>query len=213
MTKNFMTIVGVHTGVGKTYITTQLLQSAKESDADWRGVKPLISGWEPNHEAESDTGLLLTAQNCSITSESIAAISPWRYRASLGVTQAAQKEGKVVIFDDLISFCVENARKSEILVVETTGGLMSPITPTQTNLDWLLALGGRVVLVTGNYLGAINHTLMALAVLKAVGVTPTLVMSECSTDLSLRDAIEGLEPFIQRPLIVVPKNGSLGYEI
>ena len=214
MTKNFIFIVGVHTGVGKTYVTTQLLKSAHGAKASWLGLKPLISGWDPAQEADSDTGQILAAQGLALSSDNIMNISPWRYQASLGVAQAAQQEERSVIFGDLIDFCIEKSTTVDIVLIETAGGLMSPITETQTNLDWVKALGGQVVLVTGNYLGAINHTLMALYILQNSGIAPLVVLSDCSSELSLTTAEQGLRPFLGGlSLLVLPKNGILSHHI
>jgi dethiobiotin synthetase len=213
MTKKFIFIVGVHTGVGKTYVSTQLLQSAYKTQAHWLGLKPLISGWDPLQEAASDTGLILAAQGMPLSIDNIEKISPWRYHAPLGVAQAAQKEGKSVIFDDLVEFCIENSSKSDIVLIETAGGLMSPITETKTNLDWVAAIGGEVLLVTGNYLGAINHTLMALQILKSIGIIPQVVLSESSSELPLELAREGLMPFLEMPPLIVPKGSTLSHNI
>jgi dethiobiotin synthetase len=52
------------------------------------------------------------------------------------------------------------------LVVETAGGLLSPINNFQTNLDLILHLNIPVVIVSKSYLGSINHTMLTINVLK-----------------------------------------------
>lgn len=65
------------------------------------------------------------------------------------------------------------------VLIEGVGGLMSPITPDATGLDWLKALRIPALLVTGSYLGAISHALTALETLRAHGVAQIgLVVSE-----------------------------------
>jgi len=53
------------------------------------------------------------------------------------------------------------------LVVELAGGIMVPLNDQQTNLDLMQQLGLPVILVSKNYLGSINHTLLTYEILKS----------------------------------------------
>ncbi len=53
------------------------------------------------------------------------------------------------------------------LVIELAGGIMVPLNDQQTNLDLIKHLGAPVILVSKNYLGSINHTLMTYEILKS----------------------------------------------
>lgn len=53
------------------------------------------------------------------------------------------------------------------LVVELAGGIMVPLNNEQTNLDLIQHLGLPVILVSKNYLGSINHTLLTYEILKS----------------------------------------------
>jgi dethiobiotin synthetase len=57
--------------------------------------------------------------------------------------------------------------KAQNLVVELAGGIMVPLNDNQTNLDLIKYLGLPVILVSKNYLGSINHTLMTYEILKS----------------------------------------------
>ena len=56
------------------------------------------------------------------------------------------------------------------MLIEGVGGLMSPVTPEATGLDWLTALDLPAILVSGSYLGAISHALTACETLRLHGV-------------------------------------------
>jgi dethiobiotin synthetase len=56
------------------------------------------------------------------------------------------------------------------LIIETAGGLMSPLNDTQTNLDFVIHFKLPVIVVSQNYLGSINHSLLTIEMLKAKGV-------------------------------------------
>jgi dethiobiotin synthetase len=71
----------------------------------------------------------------------------------------------------------------DTLLIESAGGLMSPITRHETNLDWLLALQCDCILVSRHYLGSITHTLTSLAALRERGLRPRcLVLYETPPD-------------------------------
>jgi dethiobiotin synthetase len=53
------------------------------------------------------------------------------------------------------------------LIVELAGGILVPLNEKDTNLDLIKQIGFPVVLVSKNYLGSINHTLLSYEILKA----------------------------------------------
>ena len=60
---------------------------------------------------------------------------------------------------------------TENLVVELAGGIMVPLNETQTNVDLIVQLRLPVILVSKNYLGSINHTLMTYELLKSRNIS------------------------------------------
>lgn len=60
---------------------------------------------------------------------------------------------------------------SNNLIVELAGGIMVPLNNEQTNLDLIEHLGLPVILVSKNYLGSINHTLLTYEILKSRNTT------------------------------------------
>ena len=68
---------------------------------------------------------------------------------------------KVIKYDDVLDFCQPD-KKCEFQFIEGAGGLMSPITQDQTNLDLIQDLNIPVILISGNYLGAISHLQTAI---------------------------------------------------
>ena len=67
---------------------------------------------------------------------------------------------------------------------------MTPIDPSQTVLDLILALDYPVILVTGTYLGALSHTLTALSALRHTGTrVQALVVSESEECVGLAETV------------------------
>ena len=174
-------IAGAGTEIGKTYVTAALTRRLRAEGRAVRALKPLASGVPPVGDpafAESDTGRLLAAQGLPLTPEAVEACSPWRFAAALAPDLAAAREGRSLALDDLVAWCrarIAEATAGETVLIEGVGGLMSPITPAATGLDWLKGLRASgegsaplpVILVSGSYLGAISHALTAIETLRA----------------------------------------------
>lgn len=178
---NALFIAGAGTDVGKTHVTAGLIEALRARGAQVEALKPLASGFEPQDWSQSDPGRLLTALGRPLTPKTLQAITPWRFRAALSPDMAAELEGGAVDFDAIVALCRQ--RMAEIgqgrLMIEGVGGVMSPISPDTTNLDWIKALGAPILLVTGSYLGAISHALTAAAVIDGAGLgLAAIVVSE-----------------------------------
>ena len=151
MTKS-IAIAGIHTGIGKT-IASAVIAEALSADY-W---KPVQAGIE-----ERDIELvrnLISNSAQRVHSESILLKQPMSPHA------AALAEGVAI---DFTRFAWPNT--SKMLLVETAGGLLSPISENKTMADFITHFQLPVILVVANYLGSINHTLLTLEVLKARGI-------------------------------------------
>jgi dethiobiotin synthetase len=127
----------------------------------------------------------------------IAAIAPWRFRAPLSPHLAARKEGRTIEINDITGFCRRHEPDHDgVLIVEGAGGVMAPITQEHTGLDLITRLGYPVILVTGSYLGAISHSLTAVAALRGRGVVlEAIIVSESEESVGLADTVDSLRQF------------------
>jgi dethiobiotin synthetase len=141
-------IVGIHTGIGKT-IVSAIVAEALQADY-W---KPVQAG---NAEATDTTEVKRLVSNPVSTFHKEA----YFLKEAISPHAAAEKEGIQI---EIEKINLPNPRRQTI--VETAGGLLSPITPVKTNLDVLLHLRLPVILVSKNYLGSINHTMLTFDVL------------------------------------------------
>jgi dethiobiotin synthetase len=160
-------VVGTGTDVGKTYVAAGLLAGLRARGLAVDAFKPLVSGFDPDRPAGSDPAALLKALGEPLTTASLARISPWRFRAPLAPDQAAALEGRTVAAAQVIEACRRRIDEAgpRTLLIETAGGIMSPLDEAATMLDLAVALGLPTLLVAGAYLGSISHTLTAARVL------------------------------------------------
>lgn len=161
MTTLFITATG--TGIGKTVVTTLIARQLRDAGKSLRVLKPVISGYSEETAADSDTARILEALGIDATADAIDAVSPWRYAAPLAPDMAAARENTMLDYAAMLNFCATAAAgPQEVTLMEGVGGLMVPLTRTETVLDWIKALGWPSLLVAGSYLGTISHTLTAL---------------------------------------------------
>jgi dethiobiotin synthetase len=116
--------------------------------------------------------------------------------------------------DDMVIDAVARAAelRDGLLLVEGAGGVMSPLTDGETNLDMIAALGAPVLLVAGSYLGTISHILTALVALRAAKArVAAVVLSESLDAPDLAQTAQALTPFLERRA-AVPRaaRGDLG---
>jgi dethiobiotin synthetase len=142
-------IAGIGTEIGKTFISS-ILTEALQADY-W---KPVQSG--ALDFTDSDTVKSLISNPKTV-------FHPEAYRLTepMSPHAAATIDGVEITLDNFVLPQTENN-----LIVELAGGLMVPLNDEETNLDLIKKLGLPVILVSRNYLGSINHTLLSVEILK-----------------------------------------------
>jgi dethiobiotin synthetase len=207
----FITSVG--TGIGKTLVTATLCHQLLRARRSVQALKPVVSGFRVDDPA-ADPCLILRSLGRDPTADAIAAMSPWRFEQPIAPHLAARREGRALVFDEIVGFCTARVcadHAYDHLLIEGAGGVMAPIEESHTVLDLIVRLGQPAVLVTGSYLGAISHTLTALDVLCARGVVVRgIVVSESETSVGLDDTIASIRQFAASapPVYALPRLGG-----
>jgi dethiobiotin synthetase len=173
MTTLFVTATG--TGVGKTFVTARLVAELRAARRSVRALKPVASGFDSADIASSDSGVLLDALGLPATAAHLDDVSPWRFAAPLSPDMAAARERRTIPFDELLEFC-RTPRSADVTLVEGIGGVMVPLDHEHTVLDWIAELRAPALLVAGSYLGALSHTLTAVAALRSRSIEPIAVI-------------------------------------
>ena len=152
-------ITGTGTGVGKT-VCSAILAEALGADY-W---KPVQAGFDEGTDAGTVRGFL---------ENSLSMIHPETYCLRLPASPhiAAREEGIRIDLQRILDAYAEiRSGRSRTLLVEGAGGLMVPINESETMLDLIQRMGAEVILVSRNYLGSINHSLLTARVLKNAGI-------------------------------------------
>jgi dethiobiotin synthetase len=155
-------VVGTDTGVGKTWITCALAKALQAAGQQVIAVKPFETGIGLTPGVPEDGVLLAQATGQAEPRQALV-----RLHAPLAAAVAADEEGVTLDYEAVVSKVREYARPDVFLLVEGAGGLLAPVTWSDNALDMAHSLNARVLVVAGDRLGTINHTLLTLRVLKA----------------------------------------------
>ncbi len=152
-------ITGTDTGIGKTYVAALISMSLAHAGYRVGVYKPALSGCEP--EQSSDATVLWQAAGkpgeCS-------RVCPQQFAAPLAPHLAARAERKEIDVKLLRSGLDYWRERSEVVVVEGAGGLLSPISDSDCVADLALEFGYPLVVVAPNRIGTLNQTLQTLFV-------------------------------------------------
>ncbi len=141
-------ITGIGTGIGKT-VASSILAEALEADY-W---KPVQAGTEPNTDSEWVKDNL---------SNSRSVVHPESYRLKLAASpHYSAREEDIAITVQIIGNEIPIYNRN--LIVEGAGGLFVPLNEHEFIKDMIIALHAKCVLVSRNYLGSINHSLLTAA--------------------------------------------------
>ena len=164
MSKNrniFITSTG--TNIGKTYCAVEILKKMLDKKVQFNAYKPILSGFDPYNIEDSDSYKILKVNNKIPKLENIKQISPWLFESPIAPSIAAIKENKSLKYNEVLKWCLKKSNNNNNLnIFEGAGGLFVPIEKTKTILDLIRDLDSKVVLVVGNYLGSVSHTLSAV---------------------------------------------------
>ena len=158
MSKGFF-LTGIGTGIGKTIAAAALCQ-ALEYDY-W---KPLQAG-----NLENSDSMLVQR----LISNNVSKVHDEKHKLNTACSphQAAAIDGISLRLSD---FALPKTDKP--LIVEGAGGLLVPLNEENTLLDLIGHFALPVILVTKNYLGSINHTLLSIQALRSRGYEIALLL-------------------------------------
>jgi dethiobiotin synthetase len=159
-------VVGTDTGVGKTFVATRIVAALARQGLRVGVYKPAASGCRRIGRALVSDDAIALWQAAGEPGE-LKAVCPQRFTAPLAPHLAAREERKE-IDPRLLRRGLDYWRKrSDIVIVEGAGGLMSPIGERDYVADLAEEFGFPLIVVAPNRIGTINSTLLTLIVAAA----------------------------------------------
>ena len=209
----FITSTG--TNIGKTYCTVEILKEMLNRKVLFNAYKPILSGFDIYNIKDSDSYKILKTNNKEPKIEDIREISPWLFEKPLAPSIAAKKENKSLKYNDVLEWCLKKSNNKIINIFEGAGGLLVPLEKTKTILDLMKDLNSKVVLVVGNYLGSVSHTISAIQNLqyaKLQIINIIINKSINSDDIDIKDTESLLRSSLNKKIIIRKVNYSDTYK-
>ncbi len=143
-------VAGIGTEIGKT-VTSAILTAGLKADY-----------WKPVQSGDIATGDAYWIRHWVPS----ATVHPSTYALSqpLSPHSAAEIDGVTIQVQDF------KIPTDQTLIIELAGGIMVPLNDRDTNLDLITHFNLPVILVSKNYLGSINHTILSYEILKQHGI-------------------------------------------
>ena len=158
-------VTGIGTDIGKTLISAILVEKLK---CDY--WKPIQSGDLNNSD---------TMKVKALVSNNISVFHPETYKLTQPYSphKSAAIDGITIDEKTIIA-----PKTANTLLIEGAGGLMVPLNSHALIIDLIKQLDAEVILVSQNYLGSINHTLLSIEALKNRGINIKGIVFNGKTD-------------------------------
>jgi dethiobiotin synthetase len=142
-------VTGIGTGIGKTIVSAALVEKLK---ADY---------WKPVQSGDLDNSDTIKVK--SLITNTVSVFHPEAYKLTQPFSphKSAAIDG-IKIDQNMIIL----PKTNNTLIIEGAGGLMVPLKDNFLMIDLIKQLNAEVILVSRNYLGSINHTLLSIDALK-----------------------------------------------
>jgi dethiobiotin synthetase len=147
-------VTGIGTGIGKTIVSAIITEKLQ---ADY---------WKPIQSGDLDQSDSLKIESLISNGKTIIHKEAFRLTQPLSPHLSAKLDQIELNIDKL-----QTPATSNTLIIEGAGGLMVPLNDQELMIDYIKSLQVEVILVSQNYLGSINHTLLSIEVLKSKNIS------------------------------------------
>ncbi len=203
-------ITGTDTGVGKTIIAAAVARALKMRGVNVGVMKPVETGCRMDSEeglVPADGAFLKYMAECDTA---LTDIVPYRFETPVAPLVASGIEGRAIRKEVILSTFEEIAGNHDFMVVEGVGGLMVPVSRDLLVCDLVRLLDLPVIVVAGNTLGVLNHTLLTVKAAGNEGIRVAGVVIN-HTHSPHGDIAEDTNPGVLKELLSVPVIGVFPY--
>lgn len=153
-------ITGIGTDVGKTLISAIVTETLH---ADY--WKPVQAGFEHGTDAQWIKEHI--SNKTSVVHDEL-----YRLHTPASPHIAAGKDGIRIDLDTIVqqAAALKTLTDQRPFIIEGAGGLLVPLNDQQMVADLAAALEAKIILVSRNYLGSINHSLLTAAYCRSKGL-------------------------------------------
>jgi len=158
-------IVATGTNVGKTYTTLKLIDEFTKLDISVGVYKPIETGVV---NVPSDAmALLESCQKVNRRFTDLTTLDVTSYLFELPAAPFCADTNSIIDIQSILTKSDNLGLQCDLLLIESAGGLMTPITSSVNTIDLIKLFDAKVLLVTTSRLGCINDTLLCMEALNS----------------------------------------------
>jgi dethiobiotin synthetase len=199
-------VLGTGTGVGKTFVAQALVRVLAATNEPVAGLKPVETGLTPGVAGDAAT-LAALAFHVRLPSPH----PLYGFAEPVTPSRAARAQGIAIDLDHIARWtraAVATTQQAAQLVIETAGGVFSPLSDEQTNFDLSIALDPATwLLVAPNRLGVLHDVTSALHAMTALGRRPDWIIlsapetpdTSTSSNRTELSRLRSMPPIIELP--------------
>ncbi|MFT4703055.1 MAG: dethiobiotin synthetase [Bradymonadia bacterium] len=166
-------VLGNNTEVGKTWTSTRLLQALRARGLNVAASKPIESGTDLSTPKGVPADARDLAAACGFNDWR--RVCRWALAPPIAPAEALEREGIVIRDQDMEDAIAESVSGADIAVVESAGGLWSPLYGERCSIDLLDSCDGAL-LVVADELGGMNQAILSADAISARFSGPLWVM-------------------------------------
>lgn len=202
-------VTGTDTEIGKTFVSSLLIQLLVDDGFKVSGMKPIasdaknIDGYLQNEDA-------LTLMQVANVGADYNVVNPYVFEQAISPHLAAENVGIEIDLDKIKSNFELLEKKSDIVIVEGVGGWYAPLSYNCTVADLADTVQLPIILVVGLRLGCLNHALLTAQAIRQSGLSIAgWVANNVEKDFSTAEKnISTLKHFLND----IPFLGSIPYQ-
>jgi dethiobiotin synthetase len=168
-------ISGIGTEIGKTIVSSVIVEKLQ---ADY---------WKPVQSGELDNSDSMLVERLISNNRTIIHPEAYRLTQPFSPHKSAAIDGICIDLDK-----IKLPKTNNQLIIEGAGGLMVPLNDQVLIIDLIKKLDAEVVLVSKNYLGSINHTLLSVELLKSRNIPIKKIIFSGESNANSEDIIQKL---------------------
>jgi len=191
-------IAGTDTGIGKTFVSSAILQSFADKGVSVGAMKPIAAGCNQTVDGwrNDDALQLMKYINVDLNYQQV---NPVALPSPIAPHLAIEHLNQTMTLEKLTNYFENIKNSADYFIVEGAGGWLVPLNENESMADIPKAFGLDVILVVGMRLGCLNHALLTIAAIEQssnhlVGwvaniIDPSMLMIEKNI-LTLRNRIK-----------------------
>ena len=210
-------ITGTSTGVGKTTVAAGLAWALRKRRIDVGVMKPFATAnrvFSKKYRSEDTAILAKASQVNDLDSE----LNPFFYSIACSPLVASRlKREPPVSIERALQILQNLGRKHDFLIAEGIGGIMVPLTESESVATFAKLTQLPILIVSTSMLGTLNHTLLTVMACKEFGLNIRgIIMNKMSKKYTIveQKTIEVIEKLTDvKVLSVLPVADSVHYHV